>query len=785
MVQEGQELQELKITNMRKISIIYNILLIISSIAALFLIGKIINTSPQQVYAQSCPLWTWTHCCDGAYNSCTMCNESGNWGACAQYGGGQENNCGHPANSTSCGSCSVSCGGGTQTCTTYMSCGANLGSYSQSCNTQPCATPTPATHGGNGGAGGGSGVSGNAGGAGSTGSGTGGGAADTGGSNSTSSTFSTVYLGGGGGGGSGGAGGNGAGGGGGGGGNGNGGTAGSSGTSGGTGATGGAGGAGGKGGGIIMIIAGTISNSGSITANGGAASGATVGNTGSTGGNGGAGGTGGWGQGGAGGGGKGGNGSTGGNGGAGGAGGAIYTQSSTVSLGTNLVTATAGGGGAAGSAGGAGSGGSSNGPAGVAGSAGLAGVAGGAGKITVISSSISGSTNPTAVTSNLGFATSGALVSTNILSSAYDVASITSFQYTLSSLPANTGATIQFSQDGSTWKNSSGTIGGTNALTAGANTINLSSLNWTGNNFYYKVAFTSDGTTTPVLDDVRINYNNSLGFTAYASGTNATYAVLSALTQNVTYYLRAYAVDPAGTNIWSNASSTISFTTVPNKLANGTPVGTTAVPGRFGYARSFNGTSDYVSLGNNALAVIGGPFTIEVWVKTASPTRQTIISESQSGVCTDGIFYIAADTGYIAFTDGAGNTNMGNITVNDGVWHHVAYVYNSITGIGTTYVDGATGTSTTAVVWRNTCATTDTRIGSEVGSNYFKGTIDNVRVYNLPISDVKIKQLYYNGFITGCNTGAGYSMEVSCPACPRSESYVDDGNCGKKRCAPC
>jgi hypothetical protein len=116
--------------------------------------------------------------------------------------------------------------------------------------------------------------------------------------------------------------------------------------------------------------------------------------------------------------------------------------------------------------------------------------------------------------------TSGNFVSTNLLSG-QTVTSIDSFVYNLSAKPTGTGATVQFSQDGSTWYNSSGTEGGTDTLTTGTdNTIDLSSLGWSGANFYYKVAFTSDGSDTPVLDDITVNYtsnqapaNDSLTFT--------------------------------------------------------------------------------------------------------------------------------------------------------------------------------------------------------------------------------------------------------------------------------
>ena len=60
--------------------------------------------------------------------------------------------------------------------------------------------------------------------------------------------------------------------------------------------------------------------------------------------------------------------------------------------------------------------------------------------------------------------------------------------------------------------------------------------------------------------------------TAYASGTQATYTIQTALDPAVTYYWRSYAIDPAGTNSWSDTQATpYSFTTTTAPTAPGTP----------------------------------------------------------------------------------------------------------------------------------------------------------------------------------------------------------------------
>ena len=102
--------------------------------------------------------------------------------------------------------------------------------------------------------------------------------------------------------------------------------------------------------------------------------------------------------------------------------------------------------------------------------------------------------------------TSGTLTSTNLLTGQL-VKKVTGFTYTATDIPVGTGASAQFSQDNVTWYNSSNVLNGSDTLLAGTNTISLLTLNWTGANFYYRILFTSDGTDTPVLDSITVNFN--------------------------------------------------------------------------------------------------------------------------------------------------------------------------------------------------------------------------------------------------------------------------------------
>ena len=101
---------------------------------------------------------------------------------------------------------------------------------------------------------------------------------------------------------------------------------------------------------------------------------------------------------------------------------------------------------------------------------------------------------------------SGTLISNNLLSG-LTVNSIDSF-YTSSTVIMATSLWMQFSTNTTAWYSAGGTLDGTTTVPNGQATTSLSALGWSGPNFYYKMQFTSsDGSNTPVLDEIKVNYN--------------------------------------------------------------------------------------------------------------------------------------------------------------------------------------------------------------------------------------------------------------------------------------
>ncbi|MGB6839304.1 MAG: LamG-like jellyroll fold domain-containing protein, partial [Microgenomates group bacterium] len=436
---------------------------------------------------------------------------------------------------------------------------------------------------------------------------------------------------------------------------------------------------GGGGGGAVQITAGTITVSGTISANGGNGGNHSNVNDGEAG------------------------------AGGGGSGGSIKIQGISITLGTNLVTATGG------------SGGTSQ-------EYGTTGGNGGNGRIAIYYVlSISGTTNPSAYTSVIeaSYKSSATIQSINLLSGEPEtVDSINEFVYNLSSKPAETGATIQFSQNATTWLNSSGTVDGTDTLTTGANnTIILSNLGWSGANFYYKTAFTGDGSNTPTLDDITINYTIS-GSCGPPLGGNYS------ITKNCTFTTDSSLTKIADMSTNGNA---------------GTVTGATIVAGKYGSARSFNGADDYILVNDNSSLNLTN-IAISAWVNYTSTTGVQVVVWKWD-VNPYKQYYLSSDGTNLKF---AVNTASGNNTatysmsgISTGTWYHVAGMYNGTTA--KIYVDGVEGTPDSTYSGNiNNTEGKNLYIGrgyyNSAWENPFNGLIDDVRIYNYARSEEQINE---------------------------------------------
>ena len=178
--------------------------------------------------------------------------------------------------------------------------------------------------------------------------------------------------------------------------------------------------------------------------------------------------------------------------------------------------------------------------------------------------------------------------------------------------------------------------------------------------------------------------------------------------------------------------------------------GVTWVEGKFGQALEFDGEKSGLNCGNpvdGSFNVGDGDFTVSMWIKTVQTGEQIslIIKAGGSGSpfwlfgINKGELRARIHDGICCAAHGP-NPPPDNIVLNDGAWHHVAFVVNRDYAIIYMYVDGKRdfrfGISEITGKLDNTRWLA---IGFD-WVNRFKGAIDEVRIYKRALDAEEVKQ---------------------------------------------
>ncbi len=183
---------------------------------------------------------------------------------------------------------------------------------------------------------------------------------------------------------------------------------------------------------------------------------------------------------------------------------------------------------------------------------------------------------------------------------------------------------------------------------------------------------------------------------------------------------------------------------------NGNPVW---VNGKHGKALSFNGSSDYITMGDPTSLKPANNITFGSWFKTSSNNSDmTILRKRTYGY---GLKMINGQSYCFVWENSGSNPAViSPLTYNDGKWHQSTCVYNS-TGLYL-YVDGnlvaSSLSSNNSLYYQNDSVA----IGRDAGasSSYFNGSIDDVRVYNRALSATEISKMYSSGQVTRKQTSS-------------------------------
>ncbi|MFZ4798700.1 MAG: LamG-like jellyroll fold domain-containing protein [Bacteroidia bacterium] len=251
------------------------------------------------------------------------------------------------------------------------------------------------------------------------------------------------------------------------------------------------------------------------------------------------------------------------------------------------------------------------------------------------------------------------------------------------------------------------------------------------------------------------NFKTTLGTMATTGSYNSN---LSNLTLSTTYYVKAYATNNVGTGYSNEVSfltsgadpyiisnGLISFYKFDNQNAtdelgtfNGVPYSltySTNTPSGSGNSAIFDGVSSYLGLGQNPFYGLSA-MSINFWIKTSSSSFYIIGEDPEHTNCLK--FYLSSGilTGSFNFTN-----NISSLALNN-QWHMITILKNSAYNTKL-YIDANLIQSTTCGTysWANSGLVIGRR-SPVYGTNFFSGSMDNIRIYNRDLSQTEIQQIY-------------------------------------------
>ncbi len=159
----------------------------------------------------------------------------------------------------------------------------------------------------------------------------------------------------------------------------------------------------------------------------------------------------------------------------------------------------------------------------------------------------------------------------------------------------------------------------------------------------------------------------------------------------------------------------------------------------------FDGAGDNLNAGF-APAIVGtGGFTVAAWVRTSATSNQVIVQQRSPQQFNGEYQLHVTPSGQVRFWTFGGYSHgpfvVSGERVNDGIWHHVVGVRED-DGTSKIYIDGsldATGTGPPRPLQPITVY-----IGADMrgATNYFNGSLDEVRIYDRALAAGEVDDLY-------------------------------------------
>ncbi|UCC97872.1 MAG: LamG domain-containing protein, partial [Phycisphaerales bacterium] len=204
---------------------------------------------------------------------------------------------------------------------------------------------------------------------------------------------------------------------------------------------------------------------------------------------------------------------------------------------------------------------------------------------------------------------------------------------------------------------------------------------------------------------------------------------------------RANAADPSLVGWWKfdDGSGNIAKDSSGNGNDGTLNGGAQWVEGQLGGAIEFNGSNSYVSAPH--IPLNSRSFTIAMWVNPVLYTdQQVIFGQHQTGSQNLSIHFrlYGPNSGRVRMGFYSNDLDTSGNTIQENNWYHLTFWYDFENQNRRIYVNGAQEAEGSAGPFLGTSG--ETRIGQWNNNQWFRGIIDDVRIYSRALTDSEIIQ---------------------------------------------
>jgi len=231
--------------------------------------------------------------------------------------------------------------------------------------------------------------------------------------------------------------------------------------------------------------------------------------------------------------------------------------------------------------------------------------------------------------------------------------------------------------------------------------------------------------------EIKQLYNTGVG-TQVNSAQNSTPS--SSLSTGLVGYWPFNGPDISGTTAYDRSTSGNNGT-----LTNGP----TIAIGKIGQALKFDGSTQYIQTSSASIPVGGQNYTVSVWFLATDQISayRELVAQWTNANSGNSFFLGTTLNTHIRFSDNWNDVDIGTWTT--GKWHHLVAV--STTNNAYIYLDNVLkATKGSALTYSGVGPIVIGRQGT-LNAEYWKGNIDEVRIYNRTLSTSEINQLYLLG----------------------------------------